>query len=197
MTRKLLFALAAVFLAVPAYSQMQGGKAAGGMPQLDDKGVLERLHEDNQREIALAKLTEQRARTEGAKSVAQSILRDHAQADAQLMSLSKELKLTVSGKPTPKSEAERQHHQVSEATDAFLKTVPSELYDSVYLSNMVASHDHAILMLTMSKPKLTAKVQTFIDQLIPTLQHHRQEAYRALGSINVAEQGVGGAGQQQ
>lgn len=200
--------VAAVILSVPAFAET--GKSdtkmttdATGKDMIskvlptDEKGLMERLHDDNQREVMLGQLAQQKAQTQGAKDVASMMVQDHQQADKDLMAMAQKKGMKI-GKPTPANEMERKHMAEVEAATAHLKTLDGVAFDSVYLANMVADHDHAVLMVSAGQQKFASNTEVagMLQQLQPKLQQHRDHAYQALGQVKVTQGGMatGGSG---
>lgn len=158
-----------------------GPEAKEPLP-FDEEGLAERLHEDNQREIQLAQLTQQKATTKGAKDTAATILKDHQQADEQLQGLADKRRWTLHD-VVPLTDAERKRAEMMDATIGLLQLTPPAEYDSLYLTTMVASHDHAIAMTTAAQAKFGGEIRTLLQGLVPQLKKHRDLAYRALGQL--------------
>jgi predicted outer membrane protein len=179
--------------AVPALAAGQAGSV-----QLDERELAERLHADNLREIKLGQLTLVKARTEEARQVAESIIRDHQEADRQLTAMARERGWTLRA-PRAKSDVERNRMQMVNAADELLRTVDPAQYDSLYLALMVAEHDHTLHQIAMAtRGQISGEARTMLRRLVPMLQQHREQAAKGLVEIKVGgpESGVGGAGSQ-
>lgn len=197
--------LAALVLAAPAFAADPAAKTTdtkatgrGAMAPLpyDEKGLIERLHDDNQREIALGKLAQQKATNQATKDFAAMMVREHEQADKDLMALASKMKIQP-GKPAPASDKERKKVAYVESAKALLEAADGPMFDSYYMANMVSDHDKAVFMVTRGMEKFSAnqELATLLKQLQPKLIEHREHAYRTLGQVRVDQQaGVGGAG---
>lgn len=200
--------IAALLLTAPAFAQADktakdtkttGMKAETSMKSelpFDEKGLLERLHEDNQTEIMLGNLVKQKATTESVKNFGDMMVKDHTMADQQVMQLAQKKNWKLS-KPKAANEMERKHMAHNEAGVADLKSLEGVMFDSVYASMMVADHDHAVWMLTNAQKKFsTGETADLARQLLPKLQQHRDAAYKMLGEVKVTEgtTATGGSG---
>lgn len=178
-------------------SKAKGAKTDPGTHiTFDQKGLFERLHDANQREIALGQLAQKHATLQQTKDFAQMMITHHTQADKDLMAMAAKMKITP-GKPTPANAMEKQYMAHAKMLPDVLKAMNGQLFDSMYLANMVGEHDHAVALVTASLTKFQDKPElaTLLKTLQPQLVSHREEAYRNLGAIRMSDPGaVGGSG---
>jgi putative membrane protein len=170
---------------------MQGGTQMEEIT-FDERGLLERLHDIHQREIAWGKLAQSNASMQSTRDYAETMVRDHESADQRVVQVAEMRKVKL-GKPDLTSR-EKRMKSLHDATEQFLKEAQGPTFDSVYLSTQVMAHDKAIQMLTAAQSRFPgAELASVVGQVIPRLQSHREQAYRALGEVG-QPRGMGGAG---
>ena len=158
----------------------------------DEKGLLERLHELHQREIAWGKLARDNASMASTRELGEAVVREHETADQRVMQVADQRKLKL-GKPEYTSR-EKRVKSLNEATESVLKEAQGPAFDSIYLSHQVMEHDRAIQFLTAAQSRFGGPEMTpVLSQVIPRLVSHREQAYRALGEIPTAR-AMGGSG---
>ena len=197
--------LSSLALAQPAErTQPRGGQARTGSQAgmqagmqgeeitFDERGLLERLHDIHQREIAWGKLAQSNATMQSTRDYAETMVRDHESADQRVVQVAEMRKLKL-GKPELTTR-EKRMKSLNYATEQFLKEAQGPTFDSVYLSTQVMAHDKAIALLTAAQARFPgAELASVVGQVIPRLQSHREQAYRALGEVG-QQRGMGGAG---
>lgn len=189
--------LAVVVFAIPALGQQTPLKGQMTMAPLpyDEKGLWERLHEDNQREIELGKWVKDNAQMQQTKDVAEMMIREHEQLDRDIMAHAKKQNLKL-GKVNLVDDKERKQKAHVDAATNYIRSLDGLAIDSVYLANMVIDHDQALLLVTRGIQKFnTGGAAELLRRVQPGLQQHRDHVYRALGEVRIpSELGVGGAG---
>jgi putative membrane protein len=173
----------------------QAGMQAGAQGEeitFDERGLLERLHDIHQREVAWGKLAQTNATMPATREYAEAVVREHESADQRVMQVAEMRKVKL-GKPELTSR-EKKFKALNEATEQALKEIQGPAFDSVYLSTQVMTHDRAIQLLTAAQTRFPgAELSSVVGQVIPRLVGHREQAYRALGEIG-QQRGMGGAG---
>jgi putative membrane protein len=172
----------------------QAGQQQVGVEEInfDEKGLLERLHELHQREIAWGKLARDNASMASTREYAESMVRDHESADQRVTQLADQRKVKL-GKPDYTSR-EKRMKSMTDATESVLKEAQGPSFDSIYLSNQVMGHDKAIQFFTAAQSRFGgAEMTPVLSQVIPRLVSHREQAYRALGDIP-SSRAMGGSG---
>ena len=158
--------------------------------------LLNALHKDNQQEISLAQLAQQKAQLQETKDVANRILQDHQNLDNQVKQLATQLNVTLGPKP-PDGEIAKKFDTLAQDYRRVLQGVTGPAFDSAYLSDQVQEHDKDLWVLRSSQAQLAGNPQMaqLIGQVIPQLAQHRSAAYDALGeAILQNAPAVGGAG---
>jgi putative membrane protein len=155
-----------------------------------EQGFLAQLHDINQTEITLGKLTEQKAFTPAVQQYGEHMARDHQKADQQLLDYAKQRGFQL-GRVESTNDVQRRLQSATEATKAKLPVLQGTLYDQEYLASQVAAHDQAIQMVMTGK-QLYPQLGSMLDGLLPTLREHRDRAYQLLGQAQPQAQ----AGQQ-
>ena len=192
--------LSSLAFAQPAERTQARGQARTGMQAgmqyeeitFDERGLLERLHDIHQREVAWGKLAQSNATMQSTRDYAESLVREHENADARVVQVAEMRKLKL-GKPDFTSR-EKKMKSLNEATEQMLKEATGPAFDSVYLSTQVMTHDRAIQLLNAAQVRFPgAELASVVGQVIPRMQAHREQAYRALGEIG-QPRGTGGAG---
>jgi putative membrane protein len=160
----------------------------------DPRSFSEMLHHDNQSEVELAKLAQQKAGSPAVKQFAQMIIEDHQKGDQRLMSFAREQKWQL-GEPKANTEKERASKEYEQALKRRLGTLQGAEFDSLYMAAMVEDHDHAIASVAAAKQQFQgSRLGSELQQLLPTLTKHRDHAYQVLGQIKANATGTGGAG---
>jgi len=162
----------------------------------DAQGVLARIHDDNQREIELGRLAQQKAQNPAVKQFAQTMVQDHQALDQQVQQMAKQQNIKL-GKVKPADDVERKMQAANKAQMEKLQALSGMAFDHAYMTHMVEDHDNAIMltqgaMQTIQDPQLTQMLQ----QSLPAFQKHRQQAYQILGQLGQQHMGVGGGGMQ-
>jgi putative membrane protein len=176
----------------------KGGVAEhrGFMVPTDEKAFLERLHYTHQMEIKLGRLAQQNASHPDVKSFAEQMVRDHTQADQQLMSMAQGRGMKLSDMPKPMSDLEKKVLAADKANMEKLQALKGEAFDSCYMANQVGMHDDTLGKLMAGRQALggNAELTTMLGELTPRVVQHRQQAYSVLGKLGSQGMGVGGAG---
>ncbi|QRN98357.1 DUF4142 domain-containing protein [Archangium violaceum] len=150
---------------------------ADGIP-----AFLAQLHGMNQTEIALGELTEQKASSPAVQQYGEHMVRDHTQADQQLMALAKQRGIQLGAMPQPTNDVQRRIMSATEATKSKLSVLQGSLYDQEYLASQVASHDQTLQLVTLARQQYP-ELAPMLDGLMPTLRQHRDHAYQLLGQV--------------
>lgn len=121
----------------------------------------------NMDEIAIAKVALQRASDPQVKQYAETLVRDHEQAEDQLKKLAQEKGWALPQQADPVGAA-----KVSEAEK---KSGPE--FDRYFVYGMAGDHVTAILCFRASEQLVTdPQLKQFAEQTLPTLQRHLHEA---------------------
>ena len=154
------------------------GDAAMGKETFTPELVLNKIHAINVEELAGAKL----ARSNGDKGVrgyADRMLKDHAQADKELMTLAEKKNVTVHdpmGAPNA-TQAEKDKLAQDKAMMDQMKTQKGAAFDHGYLTMMSRGHGEALDFLKQAQANLDDKdVKGFVAKLVPVVTEHKKMA---------------------
>ena len=147
-----LFGLALLTLATPAL--------AADAPATAD--VLGKLHESNQKEIAMGKMAQKNGKSKEVTSFGKTLVKDHTAADKKVLTLAKQEKVEL---PTP-SPAKEDMPMGAE-------------FDSTFAKSMVDDHKKDIDEVTKARDNTTdEKLKKLLGDLLPTLQKHEDTAQK-------------------
>ena len=114
-------------------------------------------------EVALAQLAKTKAQDTAVQHFADMMFADHGAANEKVKALAAERNVTLPAEP----DAEKK----KEADDLGKKT--GKAFDKAYVDAMVKGHKETIDMFNGASGKVKdAAVKTFVDNTIPTLEHH-------------------------
>jgi putative membrane protein len=148
---------------------------ADGVP-----AFLAQLRALNETEIALGELTVQKAASPAVKQYGEHMVRDHRQADQQLMDFARQRGLQILTRLEPTNEVQTRLMSATEANKSKLSVLDAPLYDQAYLASQVANHDEAIQLVTLARQQYP-DLAPLLDGLLPKLREHRERAYQLLG----------------
>jgi len=154
-----------------------------------DERMLKRLAQAQLAEIGLAKLAQDKARSNEVKSFAKKVLDDHTKAHDELKQLaqSKGVSLPV--------EVDRQQQSVEKK----LAAISGEKFDRQYMnheSTLALRDTHRLLERINSKAE-DADVKTYASKIIGTVQAHQQLANDTRKNLKPTSEGKSGAGKSE
>lgn len=116
-------------------------------------------------EVALAKLAKEKASSASVKEFADMMITDHSAANEKVMALAAARNVTL---PTaPDADHQKKADELSKKT--------GKDFDKDYVDAMVKGHKETVdLFKTDSTKVQDGEVKTFIDNTLPTLEHHLQ-----------------------
>ena len=133
--------------------------------------ILQRLHLSSVHEIEMGKLAEQNG-SERIRAYAQTLQRDHQDADEQVKALAKKKNVILSD--TLKNPEMQKHLQLNRERFSSLKGVE---FDRAFTNRMSMEHKKVVSMAQgWRKTCRDAEVCALIDSLLPRLQQHAQMA---------------------
>ncbi len=181
--------------AKPGAQAQEQAKQTGIQLPPEEQKFVQMMHANNQKEIRLGQLAEQKAQNQQVRDFGKRMVQDHQQADKQLQQLAQKQKWRMQ-EPRPQNARERASKQYDEALEAKLRQLDGAAFDQAFMSAMVADHDEAVARSVMAQSQYqNPELVQMIGQMTPKLAQHREEAYRVLGQISAPSQlGVGGAG---
>ncbi|HEY2902259.1 MAG TPA: DUF4142 domain-containing protein [Polyangia bacterium] len=151
-----------------------------------------KLHRLNMMEIQAGKAEQASGQSPRVKTFAAHMVRDHQAADRQLAAYAKKHKITLRGSEFGPSPNDDNNASGDDAADLQaradlkeLKTHKGRDMDQAFLTAMITGHDNAITMVRESRAATTdSELASLLDQLLPSLQHHRDMAATLNNAIN-------------
>jgi putative membrane protein len=133
--------------------------------------VLGQLHQANQREIDMGQMAQLEGHSKAVKSFGKMLVKDHAAADKKIAKLAREEKITLTDAPAPSSDKD---------------TLPTgQAFDVSFAKMMVQVHQSAISDVKAAHDSTSdQKLQSLLNEILPVLQKHEQEAQRLLDQFN-------------
>lgn len=151
--------------------QMSGMDHDAMMKNATPQMMLQRLHMSNQHEIEMAKMAEQNG-SDRIKSYAQTLTRDHQDADQKVKDLAKKKSISLSD--TPKNPHMQEKMEMSKQHFEGLK---GQQFDNAFANRMSMEHRRMITMAQSWRQNCSdQEVCSLIDTLLPKLQQHEQMA---------------------
>lgn len=142
--------------------------AAGNMEE-DTREFVEETASSSMMEVELAQLAQQNAQSQEVKDYAQMIETDHKEANERLKTIAQQKNITVP--------AEMKDDHRSDIDDLRDKT--GEEFDKDYMDKMVSAHEDDISKFEdMRKDVQDPDLQSWIDNTLTSLRHHKEEAER-------------------
>ena len=165
-----LTALLALVLAVPVgvqAAQRDKGervdKAASSSLSRQDKRFIDKAMQDNNAELALAKVALEKAQNAEVKSFAQRLLDDHTKAGSELEGIVSRL-----GYTPPKKAQEKEPRDAQK----FAK-MSGEKFDREFSKHMVKDHEKAVkLFKDQAQDGQSQELWQFAQKTLPTLEEH-------------------------
>jgi putative membrane protein len=142
---------------------------------------------DNQAEIQLAQLAEQRAQDPQVKQIAQQVQKDHEQAQNDLRTTAQQASVTI---PTSMP-------MIKQKEMKMFQSLNGKEFDQQYISHMRACHARAVSEYQdVAQLAKNDQVKSYASKTLPSLQKHYQQvqqAATALGLPNTNEAQPAGA----
>lgn len=157
-------------------ADMQQGQMAGMdhdamMKNATPQMMLQKLHMSNQHELEMATMAQQNG-SDRIKSYAQTLTRDHQDADQKVKALAQKKNFTLSD--TPKNPQMQQKMEAGKEHFAGLK---GDQFDRAFTNRMSMEHRKMITMAQSWRQNCSDQdVCNLIDTLLPKLQQHEQMA---------------------
>jgi putative membrane protein len=124
--------------------------------------VLGKLHESNQKEIAMGKMAQKDGKSKEVTSYGKMLVKDHSAADKKVMALAKQEKIEL---PTP----------TPEKADMPMGAE----FDAAFAKSMVEDHKKDIDEVTKARDNTTdEKLKKLLTDMLPTLQKHEDKAQK-------------------
>jgi putative membrane protein len=152
--------------------QDQPSTAKAGGVSASDQAFARKAAEGGMKEVALAKLAQQKASNDQVKSYAQRLERDHAQANDELKAWAAQKNVTLPSEAMGK--------------DNKLESLQGAAFDKAYIAAMVADHKKDIAAFEKQASRGTdPDLKALVQKTLPTLKEHlklAEETRTALGS---------------
>ncbi|MEO6313833.1 MAG: DUF4142 domain-containing protein [Chitinophagaceae bacterium] len=114
-------------------------------------------------EVKLAQLAKEKAKDTAVQHFADMMIADHSAANEKVKALAAERNVTLPAEPD--AEEQKKGDELSKKTGAD--------FDKAYVNAMVKGHDETVEMFKKASGKVSdGAVKAFIDNTIPTLEHH-------------------------
>jgi len=176
--------------AVPAFAQFgnPGGldpgthESAPGVPAPGQTNVQDRLFtilasQGGLAEVELAKLAQQRARSNGVSAFAKQIIDDHGKTNARLTELAKQAGLNLPNEPAPDQQEVKQK----------LSVLDQGQFETEYMRVQVIEHQKTVqLLLWVIASGENAALQHFASDALPGVLHHLQLAQGLVSNLTGA-----------
>jgi predicted outer membrane protein len=170
-----------------------------------DAQLAQCLSGDNQGEITLGKLAEQRAKDKDVKQFAEKMVRDHEQFGQQLEKFAREgersTARTDNRQPTGATTATATgqpmegrgldlfaiHDQVGkkflEMVESDLKQKDGSQFDKCYIGQQIGGHMHMIAEMEVLRSHVSPELAAVIDKGVETAKSHLEEAQKLAKSL--------------
>ena len=124
--------------------------------------VLGKLHESNQKEIAMGKMAQKNGKSKEVTSYGKMLVKDHTAADKKVLKLAKDEKIELPAPPAAKDD-------MPMGTE----------FDSAFAKSMVDDHKRDIDEVTKARDATSDdKLKKLLGDMLPTLQKHEDTAQK-------------------
>jgi putative membrane protein len=172
--------LAMSALALAGCSERRGPAPPDGDPGPDrrlvasrEALVLEALHQDDQHEIAVAQMAQDRATAPGVKELAARLVSDHQDIDSRIVDYATDRKLDLIVDTT---EQQRKDRECTQARD-WLHARDGAEFDHAFVNMMVIHHQKALALVDDARETATANgFKNLLSGLAPVLHRHLEQA---------------------
>ncbi|HET6553676.1 MAG TPA: DUF4142 domain-containing protein [Dyella sp.] len=125
-----------------------------------DQQFFAKASSDGAAEVKMGQLAMQKASSPRTRELAQQLVKDHTQANKELLALAQK-KHATAARQAPSSEIMDK-----------LQSLGGADFDKAYLSTMVTAHEEAIDLFTEASHSNDADIKAFATKTLPTLKHH-------------------------
>jgi len=158
----------------------------------DPTWIAVKLHRVNLMEIKAGKAEQAKGVSPRVKSLASQIVRDQQMADRQLAAYAKKRKISLNGSESGPVEnndniasSEDQDDLQMQADLRALKAHKGRDMDQAFLTTVIVGHDKAIELVRGARQATKdTELATLLDQVLPSLQGHRDSAATLNNAIN-------------
>jgi putative membrane protein len=140
-------------------------KSPSGMPT--DANFLKTMANGGMAEVEVGKLATEKAMNPDVKKFAQQMVDDHSKTNEKVKTLAKEKNVDLPAKPGPEHAAAKSKLEQQRGTS----------FDAEYMKAMVKNHQKTVQLLQHQiSSGQDARVKSFAQEALPTVQHHLQMA---------------------
>lgn len=157
-----------------------------------DKLFLWRLHWINHAEIQSGELAHAKARTEGVQRYGAMLMRDHREAEEKLLALADDKEIVLE---LTKAEYQNVRDRLAQQMTGMMDMAHEDIgeFERQFLTHMRADHANAIRLVKQYRQKTKDKeIRAHLDELLPVLQKHEDEARKLLGELGGERRDVRG-----
>lgn len=160
-------------------SEREAQKLAEEVGPITPENVLNQLHKDNLKEIAMGELAVQKAQTESLRRFGERLIKDHQKADEKVRATAKDLNVTMQ---------EPQFDEKHQAKIADLQALSGEDFDRAFLHMMDKDHTKTLFLLRKAQEEiLNDAISQLVAELQPTIREHDRIASDLRGEMEMAE----------
>jgi putative membrane protein len=146
---------------------------------LSDDELAQRLHMINQHEIQMAQLAASHASSRDVKDYARRLVKDHQNADHDLMDVAKKMNINLMGQGGAGGDdmSQKAHAKLEE-----LQSLTGADFDRHFLVDMQMGHSMATLLMTAQAYMHPAgrELREYIRKQLPIVENHRRDSIRFL-----------------
>jgi putative membrane protein len=155
-------------LGTPVQDTPQMNATAGPTADAD---YIQRVHEANQKEIAMSRMAMDKASSAKVKSYAQKLINDHQAADKKLMAYADRKA------PDVKAEGRATGGAVVDETQTRLSSLSGSDFDKEFVNVMLEDHDRALDLVKSARDSASDKqLRALYDGMLPKLEAHKKMA---------------------
>jgi putative membrane protein len=137
--------------------------------------VLSRIHAANQEEIEVGQLAKEKAVSPKIKAYGEMLLKDHTDADKQVMALAKDESLKLDHNVSPRDPEDAKVMAKHAEAKAKMKSLTGKKFDEEFTMAMNKGHGDVLSLLKTMQTD-DKNVQALVAKLIPKLEEHKQIA---------------------
>lgn len=176
------YALAVSLLAIPLAGGggpafAQAAQAATDTPRSGlggaDQEVVMELHHANQKEVAAARMAQERASSAAVKDYAASLVEEHSAADDKLVGLARR-------KGMSEEKLRRPYDALPHGSlaGAKMRALNGAAFDREFTTRMISDHQKTIDQVRVSRGLVKdPELRALLDELLPKLQRHHARAH--------------------
>jgi putative membrane protein len=145
-------------------------------PSADERRTAEllaMLHQDNQNEIQLGKLAQERGQSKGVKQYGSMLVRDHTEADQKINDYAGRKNINLGSE----NEAAKKVAETGQQALEKLRGLEGNAFDREFASVMVRAHEEAVTLVKEGRQEVSdPELKTLLGKLQPVLEKHLEHA---------------------